>query len=184
MYCNKCGQEIDPNVGYCTNCEQNETFFSESVTPEPKTTNNGTQPNVQTPKPEQPGDKKFGFGKALTATILGVIATVIMYLAMSVGLAFLEEADGLSPYEYNIADYAMIGIVISMLFLVIADALAIVALILGIISIRTFIKRKKEGYAKPIPTLILGIVGTASAASTFAYGALTLIFVLGLAAYL
>ena len=180
MYCNKCGQEIDPNVGHCTNCEQNETFFSE---PAPtQTPNSGTQPNAQTPKPEQPGDKKFGFGKALTSTILGVIAYVVMSIATGIALGFLENV-----VEFDFSDaayFATIGIVITMVFFVIAGALAIGSIILGIISIRTFIQRKKEGYVKPLPTLILGIIGTAAAAAAFAYGALTLFFVLGLVAYL
>lgn len=181
MYCNKCGQEIDPNIGYCKSCEQNETFFSKSENVEqPSTQPQQTQtPNTQ---PVQPGDKKFGFKKALAATILGVIGNSVMSIAMGIAAGFVEQTALLDALE--LASFALIGIVLTSLFLIVGAVLEIIALVLGIKSIITFVQRKKSGYAKPIPTLILGIVGTASAAVSFIYGALALLMLLALVAFL
>ena len=195
MYCKKCGQEIDPNVGYCKDCEQNDMFFSS------KNVNNGQpyqSPNYgapqmpdpsQTPtaKPEQPGDWKFGFGKALAATILGAISYFIMAIALGVPMGIIEELELAAESGMAVSDLSAIaglGAVVTLVFFVLALALAIPALILGIQSIRCFVRRKKEGYVKPIATLILGIVGTATAAFAFLFGALTLLLLSLLALYI
>ncbi|MBQ4269186.1 MAG: hypothetical protein IJB97_06005 [Clostridia bacterium] len=194
MYCRKCGQEIDPNVGYCKACEQNETFFSsknETTTQAPNQTQNQApnqapvqpqaQPQAQGKIPVDPGSRKFGFGKALASTILGVIAYVVMAVAMGIATGFVEQSALLSAYE--VQELAVLGIIITLAVFIVGGIFAIISLILGIISIKTFFQRKKAGCVKPIPTLVLGIVGTATAASAFLYGALTLLILMALFAF-
>jgi hypothetical protein len=183
MYCNKCGQEIDPNVGYCKSCEQNETFFetNENVG---QTFEQPQQPNYDAPQtpPVQPGDRKFGFKKALASTILGVLGYFVMAIAMGIGMGFAEQATLMEAFELE--GFAVIGIVLTAFVLVIGAVLTVLSLVFGIKSIIAFVKRKREGYVKPIPTLILGIVGTASAATALLYGAVALLFLFLLFAFL
>ena len=88
-------------------------------------------------------DKKLGFGKALTATILGYIAYIFGSAWFGVGCIF--PAVGI------------IGTFVS------SVPMLIVALILGIKSIKLF---KSTVGQKPVITLVFGIIGVVFAALT------------------
>ncbi len=168
MYCNKCGKQIDSGV-MCTDCLISELATSMAkeapVKNEPeKATEQPTyqaptyqapvyqavmdedlsqqtiteEPPVTTTMPE-PNNRMFGFGKALASTIVGFIGYIcgFVWLMMSV-------AEGMGEASLILA-------------IMLAPMVAI-SIIFGIKSIKTFIARKAT-CAKPIPTLILGIVG-------------------------
>lgn len=84
-----------------------------------------------------PRNVMFGFGKALTATILGVIGFIWYYI--------------ISELVYELPD-------VSLLLNVLGLALIIIPILFGINSIKLFSERK-DCHTKPIPAFILGIVG-------------------------
>lgn len=151
MYCKYCGKQTENQDGVCNECKeknnrQTDDFFSDAPS------QNYTY--EQQAKPVQNFyDKKFGFGQALTSTILGVVGYIFVFIALEV-IAILES------YGSDITA----GIV----FFVLSLPMGIISLVYGIASIKRFKEASSHG-VKPIATLILGIVGTVA-------GGLTLLF--------
>lgn len=133
MYCCKCGKEISSG-DLCDQCAAMQNAYQPPVKPQPIYTN--------------PADKMLGFGKALTATILGVIGFILSYVGF-----LLVIWQSIGDVDSGAA------------FIVISIPLAIIALIFGISSIKVFSSRKNLR-PKPVATLVLGIVGVASSALT------------------
>lgn len=107
--------------------------------------------NAPAATPEDPTNKMYGFGKALTATILGVIGFFFSIFAFAFSLTGM-------------------GVIIAfVLFYPGAIAMSVIALVFGIKSIKSFASRSKQNCAKPVATLVLGIVGLAWAATSLIY---------------
>ena len=145
MYCKYCGKPTDNQDGVCQDCligkqKQEDNFFDEPPT-------NINYANQQSPEEI---NKRFGFGPALASTILGSIGYVVAIIILETLAIFIEYHEDFSSL-----------IAVSILCL----AMGVVSLILGIKSIQRFKTAKNKG-VKPIPTLILGIVGVVSAAVT------------------
>ena len=157
MFCRKCGKQIAEGT-MCDDCARAE-FYAQQPQQPPQQPNysqpNYSQPNYSQPyaqpqaqpKPQytrepDPQNKMYGFGKALTGTILAFVSIIIPYL--SLGVMF---------------DSPELGIVLMLMAL----PCAIIGLVFGIGSIKTFMRRK-NGCAKPIATLILGIAALSLAA--------------------
>ena len=123
------------------------------------------QPGI--PEPE---NKMFGFGKALTSAILGSVAVFGAAIAFySVFFEFYFAA--LYGQDFNFL--ASLGSGMGNTAVI---AMIVVAVIFGITSIKTFIARKKANCAKPIATLVLGIYGLYSAASSVILYICTILF--------
>lgn len=146
MYCNKCGRAIDS--GYlCNDCAiESFTHTESNYSNDNSTSSTATESDYYrdnlNPIPD-PQNRMYGFGKALTSTILGQIAFAIIYSSLYM--------------FYNEDVYAVI--------IVMTIPMVIVSMILGIKSINTF-KSRKGNCVRPIPTLILGINGLVNAATT------------------
>ena len=112
--------------------------------------------NKYQPRIYDTGSRMAGFGKALTATILSTVGFIITYIT------FLASAFG--NYESTFA-----GIFISL-------PLTIIPMIFSIKSITLFMRCKREGMVKPIPTLILGINGLVNSVVAILMGVLSLFF--------
>jgi hypothetical protein len=89
-----------------------------------------------------------GFGKALAATIVGVVGFVAAFIAFECSVLSLAGE--------------MVGLAI--LATVCALGLGVLALVFGVQSIRRFKAFRSAGLGKPVATLVLGIVGVAVAA--------------------
>ena len=195
MYCRKCGKFIDYDADYCDECikaEQDSAITGKPVEPVQPAQPNYQQPpypNYQQPAynqqqgnyyppynaqgepnyydygnqaPQQNNQamKKNGFGKALTATILGGIAFVIAYaILMSIYGELISFIDYGSSYYIDFVAEALTGFILTL-------PAAIIALVFGTKSIKTFKSTLANYKVKPIPTLILGIVGTVTGATT------------------
>ena len=137
-YCRKCGKKLEDNAELCENCRNEELVF-------------GDGSEEVTSAVSQAG-KKDGFVKALLSVILPYAASVLFGVVLGVIIGFglldtLQKA----------------GIVIvGMLFI----APMVISIIFGIQSIKAFVRNKREGRAKPIATLVLGIIGLATSASS------------------
>lgn len=174
MYCRKCGKQIDYDARVCKECEETEAFFGPD-TPEKQ------QPPVQQKQPAQPinpyapqppyyyvpqqsmpqpmpmqGSNKKGFGVALTAVILGGVAEFLSAIA---------------------AELVATGYMVMALL---ALGCAIPALILGIKSIKLFFSEKKAGNVKPIPTFVMGLIGTILSGSVLLSTSLSLLLIMAL----
>ncbi len=132
MYCNKCGKEIESG----TVC--NECLAKETVTIDPDYIMESMN------KMPEPDNRMFGFGKALAATILSWVAFFVTYFALIFSMVAYE-----------------IGNATGMVFLVLALPPLLISLAFSISSIKTFNARKAT-CAKPIATLVLGIIGLAT----------------------
>ena len=168
MFCNKCGKQIEKGT-LCNECLVAELVSeepakveavvqeSEKVVPAQESVatdagidaagnftffNEQSSASVNTPEHADTSIKSswimYGFGRALASTIMSVIGYFFVYIGL-----------------YACIEVPEAGLVFS----IFALPLIIVPLILGILSIKAF-KSRRYAYAKPIPTLVLGIVGT------------------------
>ena len=97
-----------------------------------------------------------GFGRALASAILGTVASILMLVGFYIVLFALEFA---------VDDAGKLGLAtLEWSFILISVAPIVLSIVFGIKSIKTFSINKKEGKAKPIATLILGIAGLANGA--------------------
>ena len=130
MYCNKCGKEIESG-NLCAECAapkvtvnevKEEYFFADEYVKIPSDSNN----------------RMYGFGKALTSTILSFFGFIFAYVALICSTWASETA---------------------LVFVFLALPLLIIPIVFGGVSIKAFVSRKNSGCVKPVPTLVLGIVG-------------------------
>lgn len=170
MYCTKCGKQIDYDAIVCNECLEKERlenlsgdtneFREEELKSEPEYREVPKYQYDMTEEaaPAQSGTsnpRMFGFGRALTSTILGFIGWIFSYIALIVCAVAISEEDAIAA-----------GIVLNLF----ATGLSVPSLILGIKSVIGFKSRVSKGAVKPIPSLILGIVG-------LSFSALALFFV-------
>ncbi len=181
MFCRKCGKQIDYDAEVCKECQETDEFFSGAASSTQGTESSNTDTASFTvtdfEQPVQPvapaGNKKVGFGKALASTILAGIA----YFLVLIALELISEALGLN-YESEYYAYATEVVIdsdmmiIALVLTAIGIALSIPALIMGIQSMKCFFRQKREGKVKPIPTLVLGIVGLALSAMVLSFSLL------------
>ena len=106
----------------------------------------------------------LGFGKALTATILGFVS--IFFAAIA--LVMMAES-----YSYSDDGSLFAG---ALIVFAGAVAMSVVSLVLGIKSV----KLAKTSNPKPIATMVLGIVGICEAGFALFYNFITLIAMAGL----
>lgn len=167
MYCNRCGKQIESGV-MCTDCliselatsmsketsnreseKTTEQTYQDPVyqTPVYQPANDSFSQQTATEEPvftsvmPEPNNRMFGFGKALASTIVGFIGFIWGYVWF-----FMSLLDGTGE--------------VSLVLAVLLAPMVAVSMAFGIKSIKTFMARKTT-CVKPIPTLILGIVGTA-----------------------
>lgn len=137
MYCNKCGKFIESG-NVCAECQAEEqTKANDYVISDTILTGAPTF----VPQPD-PTNRMFGFGKALASTIMSYFGFIFVYVALIASIADAEVA--------------------AVLYFL-ATPLVVIPLIFGIQSIKTFVRRKAT-CAKPVATLVLGIVGLATSA--------------------
>ena len=186
MYCRKCGKFIDYDADYCDECvkaEQDSAVTGEPVTPPTVESTFYQQPNQQpynnyynpygqqvpptyydyTNQNQQQNNqamKKNGFGKALTATILGGIGFFIAYIIlMSIYSELMNYINYDSYYYMDFVAEGLTGFILTL-------PAGIISLVFGTKSINTFKSTVAKYKVKPVPTLILGIVGTVAGATT------------------
>ena len=145
MYCSKCGKEIDYDALVCRECAQ--------AVPADATSRGRNNPRMR------------GFGKALTAAIVGVIGYLLAFYSFACVCVAGESSD-----EY----LAIVALVLAVLSI----GMAIISFVFGLKSIRLF-GAVSAGTPRPIGTLILGIVGIFCAAIS-----LLLLFVVGFILYM
>ena len=157
------GTKVDPGTGYTENYNPETNYFD---------------PYYQ--KTGGTGDKRFGFKRALMSVIFSVVSlyAVTMFFTILIELLALSEGD-LHPAV----------IVILPLLILASIGGCITCLVLGIKSIKAFKQHSAETGTKPIPTLVLGIVGTVLggegtlAAVILAFYSFIFLLIFGMTAY-
>lgn len=139
FYCTNCGKHINYAAKYCNECvaENAALTASPSVEAAPEYTYPHTSNEYYESRVNGGNPRMYGFGAALTSTILSVFGFAFSIVAMI------------------LAAFSAAGI----FFFIVALGLSIPSLIMGIKSIGRFKSRRAEGYPAPIATLILGING-------------------------
>ena len=141
------GTKVDPGTGYTENYDPEANYFD---------------PYYQ--KSGGTGDKKFGFKKALFSTILSAVS---MYAIVLLFYVFMLSLAGTLAEDLHWS-----VIVASGLGLLSTIAAAIVCLVFEIQSIKAYKRHSAETGTKPVPTLVLGIIGTATAGEAILAGAI------------
>ena len=88
---------------------------------------------------EQSKDRRYGLGGAITAAVMAAVSTFMLFIALVLGE--LGESTAATVINFLMA------------------VPGVLALVFGFRSITAFRKNVSEGRAKPIATLIMGIVG-------------------------
>ncbi|MBO5789944.1 MAG: hypothetical protein J6R40_02190 [Clostridia bacterium] len=170
MYCNKCGKQIESGT-LCQECylaeqqaqaqayaeQQAKIAYEQAQKEYTYTMQNGDvvyENNFENPMPD-PQNRMFGFGKALTSTILGWVGFIFAYIGLIGGII---DPD------------------VGILFFMMSLPLVIIPLVFGIASIKVFMKRKAT-CVKPIATLILGIDGLAASLFSAFFSFVTLLVI-------
>ncbi len=187
MYCRKCGKFIDYEADICKECCAKESAIEEKEVATAESLNEVEERVVQNESVNQEQEiiitceqdnyvksenrintnKKLGFSKALTATILSVIANSMIGAAdifMQSGISWIT---GEQIVEDPVAMFWVASFVAGFLAMI-ALGLAIPGLIMGIQSILLYVKTVKSGGVKPVVTLVLGIIGVAFAVGVIA----------------
>jgi len=160
-FCKQCGTQLADGTVFCTSCGAQQEVQQQAqpqYVPQP-------QPEY-VPQPQPQPAKSFGIGKGIAATITGVISFLFSLLA-----SWLAN-DALAKHEYghqysngyytyyrreDIETIANGGIAGTIL----AIPVAILGIIFGALSIKTYVQAKREIGKNQIASLILGIVGIA-----------------------
>lgn len=136
-YCTNCGKVINYDSSICVDCvakakKEAENNVRAAYTPAYPTVP-VAQVNQPMPAPQTSDTKMDGFGMALTSTILASVA--FFFSMLMIGLSISE----------------MLGILIFFI-----NPPVVISLIFGIKSITLYNKYSEN---KPVPALVLGIVG-------------------------
>ena len=166
-YCRRCGKQIETNAEYCEEC-RNQSIYGNGGTTQQQSRDYRPEQSYQQQsyqqqpcgrqdsRPEENNGRMDGFGKALASTILGAVATVLVFICYYIiGVSF---AGSLGVFGSVALLFAILGFVPACI------ATSIISIVCGIKSIKTFANSKNNGRAKPIATLILGINGLADGA--------------------
>lgn len=132
-YCVRCGKKLEDDSGLCEDCRKQQQNQTTEIAHSEVTVNQVTATE------EQPSGRMDGFGRALTSVILShacmAISLVLFWVVtLKEGFCLLLLLGSIAPQ--------------------------IISLVFGIKSINVFKRNKREGNAKPVATLVLGIVGT------------------------
>lgn len=160
MYCTKCGKQIDYDATVCHECAASAKepekaaaggygFADEmGYTYAPASAPQYAAAPVES-------TRMVGFGKALTATILGFVG-----------------------YIFAIVAFVLFALPVGAIVLALMSiALGVVSLVFGVQSIGTFKRLKNGPGGSPIATLILGIAGTVFAGLTLLFAMLAFLMV-------
>ena len=153
MKCPKCQTEHPHGAAYCTNCG---CYIPGNAQPTQITAT--AFPEAQTTAP--PSKLTKGLPLAIVGMVLLEIASIVL-----VGIQAVLEAP--SPDLGALMPSTVFWLLLS-----------VAALVIGILSIRTYKNAVAIGARKPIPTLVLGIIGTVSGA-IFVALSLFILFLLG-----
>lgn len=104
-----------------------------------------------------PDNIKAGLSKSIVSTVVSTIAFIFSYFAII---------------------FILWDVAVSIVFAILSLPLSGIALVWGIQSIKTFKQRCKTKCRKPIPTLILGINGVATAGASMIFSTIGLILAL------
>lgn len=148
MYCKNCGKKIEYDANVCYECQRDEILFGQSVNA------------VETHKNTEPCSIKeekidTGIGKAIAGVILGGMGLFSSWFAFM----FAMVASMSSGF---FGDIYAVERVLAIVFAIIGIVPSIIGIVFGLKSIRRFIKIKNESDERPVATLVLGIVGTAT----------------------
>lgn len=149
MYCKKCGKLLPGEADLCRDC------FDQANKAAQQTPYYGRPPVVAVPVDRD--NRMYGFGKALASTIMSESAFFALLFSFFFFLEMVVIEGG--PIEVMIGFISYLAVV----------ALIVIALILGIKSIGTYSRRSREGCAKPVATLVLGIIGVVGSALALFY---------------
>lgn len=129
MFCIICGKETENTDGICDDCRAGATVR------EPLYTN------------------RYGFGAALASMLMGSLS-LFLFSSFAVFM-FIYYLIMLGRYE---DEQVMLMTIAFLSAYIMFIAAAVVALVLGIISLRRYVKAKKAG-VNPSKTRVLGILG-------------------------
>ena len=180
MYCRKCGKFFYAEGDLCKECAATAEPFGEE-----------TVVNAQEAEPKQTYQafysdyvaKNRGFSTARTGFIFAIITFVLSVISLSiVYFNYIMIVGGLT--EGISMDYvAMLtgGITGGLIFGLASVGIAIPAIICGIKSIIAFVRAAKEGGAKPVKTLVFGIISAVFGVSGIIEFLYSLILILDMA---
>ncbi len=156
MYCTRCGKQIDYDSLICKECQQE--LLKASVERE---TSSIEQPRTySTVKPRLTGKVTDGIGNGIGSIIFGVVAVYLSYLAIVVAAIAVAES-----YVNEFNAFAFLSLFINF----IAFCAEAVSVAFGVKAIKMFIDAKKQNRVKPVPTLVLGIVGISAIEVTLVF---------------
>ena len=140
MYCKNCGRELRPDTIFCSACGHQVQEIHQ-YTPA------NTVPEYT--DEEKSRDRRRGLGKAIVGTVFSLVSVFLLVF----GCMFY--AIGLEYYDEDV-------IFAGLFFMMTALPLSIISIVFGAKSIGAFKRNGREGKARPIATLILGIESLSS----------------------
>lgn len=168
MFCKNCGQKLTESDKFCPSC--GEAITNEVNRPVQYSEDTSGYQDINQPAQLE----SINYNGCIGAFVMALIGSFIAEVALGIMMpAFMPT------YEYGSIDYAVQEelIIVAIVFAIIALALLIPSLILGIKSIK-FAKRAKVAGKKATKTLVFGIIATVIAGFSLLY--VLIIFLVGL----
>ena len=191
MYCRNCGKFIGTDDELCEECLHNDLVFgqeqkaaSQPTNPTPvanaapvanpaPSTSSAPQQNVQAQQDTR-SIRMTGFKPALTSTIVGVIAFIMVIVAFSLATSYaaMRTVNNLGGFYYDGNDYTYVhdtaasaGVLgASIVVFIIGLAMTVLAMVFGIKTLVRSVRTKRQYDIMPVPALVLSIVGTVASA--------------------
>ena len=175
MYCRICNREFDGEGNVCPKCRREgaDIGSTQAQNEAGHTVVDGEVVDTYDGVPST----KAGFKRALASTIMSTIDIVIAVLAYVFAVGAVTMKYG-SQFDSDVRVLAVVFRCLGAFSVLLAIVLGIISLVMGIRSIKTFIAVKRTGAKKPVATLVLGIVGTASSGFALLYALIAFIMVL------
>ena len=143
MYCRNCGKELTQDSRYCPYCG---TYALTSESAAEQSTAEASSCTEASEQPKAPAAS--GVKCAVASTIVAVGSIFAFFISIIWGVALS------TAYPES----ALAGLLIFLTVLAVA-ASSVIAIVLGVKSIKHFIKVKKEYGEKQVTTLVFGIIG-------------------------
>ena len=146
MYCKKCGKKLDYDGDLCEECRNRELVYGdEEKKAEAETTSTTYDPFDEPPIGVNPAS---GYGNSAYVPDNG---DRMHGFGKALTAAILSEV-------------AVVSVALGVFLILATIAMAVISLVFGIQSIKTFVADKNAGKVKPIATLVCGIAGVVAAA--------------------
>ena len=167
MYCKKCGKFIEGNADVCDECIKLDYYLYANQQGTAYQKPPQSVQNASATPAYNSGSKAKGLGYGIFGLIIAIVGAIVIAVGyfnayMGLGTAYTTQ-EAVSAVQTGEAT-CWVGVIIG-----------VIALICGIVAIRTFVTHNRKTGVKAVPTLVFGIISVVEGVGTILLGFIFLI---------